>query len=118
MLLPCRAFFGTTVLACALVAACALHVTAAALLPSWLLLPGRSVPPLRRLRWLLLLIIPACGAGFLLFRYSERFYGGLEAFVPLLSKGSHSYTLLSSHHFNFVGNEIFLLLINRAETVP
>ena len=95
----------------AIVAASLLHISALVLFPSWFLLLSRGTfPPLRRAKRLLLLLIPGAAAAFLLFRYSERFYGGLDAFVPLLRKGVHSYTLLSSHHFSFVTNELFLLM--------
>ncbi len=95
----------------AIVAACAIHISAVVILPSWILLLSKgSLPPRDRLKWLLPILLPAVAGALLLFRYSERFYGGLEAFIPLLQKGSHSYAFTDIQHFSFVGNELLLLM--------
>lgn len=95
----------------ALLLAVLLHISAIAVVPSWLLLLGRGSPAGRR-RFLMIgaLLLAGAAVGWGIFRYTEKFYGGSEAFLPLFERGAHSYAFLSRHHAAFVGNEIFLLL--------
>jgi tetratricopeptide (TPR) repeat protein len=94
----------------ALLLAVLLHISAIAVVPSWLFLLGRGVPARRLFIRLFGVLLLAGAAAWGIFRYTEKFYGGSEAFLPLLDRGAHSYAFLSRHHAAFVGNEIFLLL--------
>lgn len=86
------------------------HLSALVLAPAWIAFVWpRLTGAGSRALTLTVLAAVAAGFGFLLFRYG-RAYEGWDAFVPLLSKGKHAYSVLSIEHFRFVGNELLLIL--------
>ncbi len=92
-----------------LLAASFFHLSALVLAPAWIAffwmrLPGRGARAA-------LVAGSACTAaalGILLFRYGQA-YEGWDAFVPLLSKGRHAYSISSLEHGRFVLNELLLI---------
>ncbi|MBN1825012.1 MAG: tetratricopeptide repeat protein [Candidatus Eisenbacteria bacterium] len=95
----------------ALVLAVLLHHTAAVFAPAWfvLLLTGPRLS--RNVRVLLgAAAAAAATAGALLLRRAAGVYSDGSPFLPLLEKGSHSWTFLSPDHLSFLGNLLLLLL--------
>ncbi|MFH1681518.1 MAG: tetratricopeptide repeat protein [Candidatus Eisenbacteria bacterium] len=93
----------------ALLAAVLLHASSIVIVPSWFLLLRPGAGGRRRALALLTPAVAAAAAAWGLLHYTERFYRGLDAFLPILEKGDHSYSLLSGSHAAFVANEAFLL---------
>ncbi|NNE10229.1 MAG: tetratricopeptide repeat protein [Gemmatimonadetes bacterium] len=92
-----------------LLAAAFFHLSALVLAPAWIAFVW---PRLRGLGGRAALLAgSACAAavlGFLLFRYG-RAYEGWDAFVPLLDRGRHAYSISSLEHLRFVLNELLLI---------
>jgi Flp pilus assembly protein TadD len=95
----------------ALLLAMMLHISSVALAPAWVLLLARDGLGRRKLFALLVPVAFLGVAGaYGLLRYTEKFYSGLQAVVPLLDKGIHAYSFFSAPHLAFVLNETLLLL--------
>lgn len=97
--------------ASAILLASAMHISALALAPSWVLLLRRGERNgWRRFLPYVPVLTAAIAGGWAIYHYTEKFYRGMDAFIPFFHIGDHSYTFFSLSHLSFVLNHSFLLI--------